>query len=261
MNLNAEGQLPQDQQICELLKPLAFLLEQKEVTEITINKPEEIWSRSGNRWTVHTIPILTASYLHAMATALIVFNGLGRSSIASVILPQGARGQIVLPPACIEDTLSLSIRKHTTIAKTLEELEQEGCFHSVKDVSFNKPTKQEIEDNLQKQDFSQLQAFEAELLQLKAENKIKEFLTLAVARKQNIVVVGKTASGKTTFARSLIEKVPTEERIVTIEDVHELFLANHPNKVHMLYGTEEGRYSQLVIASHPVCVSRLIVSF
>lgn len=61
--------------------------------------------------------------------------------------------------------------------------------------------------------------------------------------KRNIIIAGKTGSGKTTFARSLIEKVPPEERIITIEDVHELFLPNHPNRVHMLYGYGAGRVS------------------
>lgn len=57
------------------------------------------------------------------------------------------------------------------------------------------------------------------------------------------MIAGKTGSGKTTFARSLIEKVPVEERLITIEDVHELFLPNHPNRVHMLYGAGSGRVS------------------
>jgi type IV secretion system protein VirB11 len=51
-----------------------------------------------------------------------------------------------------------------------------------------------------------------------------------------------TGSGKTTLARSLVEEVPRSERIVTIEDVHELRL-NHPNRVHLMFGEGEGRVS------------------
>ena len=39
----------------------------------------------------------------------------------------------------------------------------------------------------------------------------------------------------------MIERVPLEERIITIEDVHELILPNHRNLVHMLYGGSHGR--------------------
>lgn len=58
-----------------------------------------------------------------------------------------------------------------------------------------------------------------------------------------MIIIGKTGSGKTTFARSLIEKVPVTERVITIEDVHELILPSHSNCVHMLYGTGTGRIS------------------
>ena len=33
------------------------------------------------------------------------------------------------------------------------------------------------------------------------------------------------------------------DRLLTIEDVHELFLPNHPNRVHMIYGKGAGRMS------------------
>ena len=70
-----------------------------------------------------------------------------------------------------------------------------------------------------------------------------EFLQKAILHHKNIIIAGATGSGKTTFARALIKKVPTSERIITIEDVHELFLPEHPNKVHMMFGTGTGRIS------------------
>ncbi len=225
-----------DQQVQQLLRPLAELLERDDVTELTINRPGEVWIKTSNNWIPETIAELTADYLQSLATALITFNGLSPKSIVSVTLPNGQRGQIVMPPACIEGTLSMSIRKHSLVVKTLEELEQEGALEGFTDVSFNKPSQEEASGLLAKQDFTRLEPFEVELLRLKREGKVSEFLKQSVLEKRNIIIAGKTGSGKTTFARSLIKKVPSDERLITIEDVHELFLEDHPNKVHMLYG-------------------------
>ena len=90
-------------------------------------------------------------------------------------------------------------------------------------------------------DMTRLDAREIDLLMLKREGRWEEFLTAAVRHKRNIVTSGKTGSGKTTFSRALAEKIPYSERILTIEDVHELRLENHPNRFHLLYGTGQGR--------------------
>ena len=230
-----------DQAVLQLLRPLAKYLDAPEVTEVTINRPAELWTKTFRGWESHQVDELSASYLQALATSIIVFNGVQPKSIVSVVLPAGQRGQIVMPPACIDGTLSMSIRKHSMVVKTLDELDEEGAFDSFSDVSFNRPSKEEVAQLLIKHDFTRLEPFEAELLQLKREGHIRDFLEQCVLHKRNLVISGKTGSGKTTFARSLIEKVPTHERIVTIEDVHEFFLDKHPNRVHMLYGYGAGR--------------------
>ena len=58
---------------------------------------------------------------------------------------------------------------------------------------------------------------------------------VSVLAKKNIAVVGDTGSGKTTLMKSMCEHIPPSERLITIEDVRELFLPRHPNKVHLLY--------------------------
>ena len=52
--------------------------------------------------------------------------------------------------------------------------------------------------------------------------------------RKNIVVAGATGSGKTTFMKSLVQHIPADERLITIEDARELFI-RQPNVVHLLY--------------------------
>lgn len=235
--------IQKDQAVSQLLQPLDRFLEDPEITELSICRPCEVWTKSSNGWQVHSIPELTTAFLQTLITAIIVYNGMAPRSINYVLLPGGQRGTIIQTPAVVDGTLSFVIRKHSLIVKTLEELNEEGAFDNFSDVSFNKPSVKEANSLLSKQDFTRLEPFEVQLLQRKHEGKILEFLEECVLHKRNIIIAGKTGSGKTTFARSLIEKVPVEERIITIEDVHELFLPNHPNHVNMIYGNNVGRVS------------------
>jgi len=236
------GERPgRDTALRQLLRPLAPFLARTDVTEVAINRPGELWTRGPGGWDAHEVPELSGEYLHALATAMAVFGGLPLRSLVSVVLPGGERGQIVRAPACIEDMAPLTIRKHMPVVRTLPELEREGAFVGVRDVSFHRPSAEEAARERERRDGRRLEAFEVELLSLKRDGSLVEFLRRAVAVRRNIVIAGKTGSGKTTLARSIIEEVPLPERIVTIEDVHELSLPNHPNRVHLMFGEGEGR--------------------
>ena len=52
------------------------------------------------------------------------------------------------------------------------------------------------------------------------------YLWLAIEHKLNIMVIGETASGKTTFLNSILHFIPPEARVCSIEDTRELNLAH-----------------------------------
>ena len=170
------------------------------------------------------MPSLNFQHCRQLATLVASYNGKSITAdkpVLSAALPKGERVQVIIPPACEPNTVSITIRKPSMIDKTLDELDAEGAFEEFMDVD------------------DELQPFEHELLKLKAERHIKEFLDLAVSKHRNILIVGKTGSGKTTVTKSLTRSIPFEERLITIEDVHELFLNQHSNKVHLFYGRED----------------------
>lgn len=212
------------------LRPLAAHLDDAAVTEIAIVRPGECYSRVRGAWMLHECPALTYPHLEALATALAAYNHMAKSPILSVVLPGGERGQIVQPPACIDGTLAVNIRKHAQAAFTLETLQAQGAFDAVDDAAARAAA-------------GGMSPIDQKLLKLKTSSNIPAFLHAAILARKNIVVAGATGSGKTTFARSLIDRVPVDERLITIEDTHELMLPRHRNRIHLMYGGVRGRVS------------------
>ena len=225
----------------QLLRPLAPFLGDPKVTEVAINRPLELWAKDGPGWRRHEMAELTAEYLDAFTTAVAVYNGLRAGSMLSVILPDGQRCQVVREPACVPGWRPITIRKHAPAALTLAELDKGETLAEAKDVSFNRPTGEEASRLLEVKGIERLERFEVELLSMKSEGRWADFCRAAVLHHRNVIISGKTESGKTTLARALVAEVPVTERIITIEDVHEMDLPSHPNRVPLLFGTGEGR--------------------
>jgi type IV secretion system protein VirB11 len=210
--------------LAEYLTPLQPFLDDDTLTEVCVNRPREVWTEGREGWKLHEAPNLSFSHCRQLATLIASYNGKSITAerpVLSAALPMGERVQVIIPPACEANTVSITIRKPSMIDKTLDELDAEGAFEECKDVA------------------DELQPFEHELMKLKGEARIKEFLDLAVRKHRNILIVGKTGSGKTTVTKSLIRSIGEEERLITIEDVHELFLNQHKNKVHLFYSRED----------------------
>lgn len=204
-----------------ILKPF---LDDEALTEICVNRPREVWTEGKEGWQRHDVDDLGFNDCLQLARLIASFNGKKvdtETPVLSGALPSGERVQVLIPPACEPYTVSITIRKPSKVDKTLDELDAEGAFEEFADVA------------------DQLQPFEHELVKLKQEKRIREFLDLAVRKHRNILIVGKTGSGKTTVTKSLIRSIPEHERLITIEDVHELFLTQHSNKVHLFYARED----------------------
>ena len=60
--------------------------------------------------------------------------------------------------------------------------------------------------------------------------EVRDMIQGAINAHVSILVAGGTASGKTTFANRIVELIPSEERVVAVEQVHELQF-DHPRSV------------------------------
>lgn len=193
-----------------------------DISELAINKPKEIWTEGRNGWERFDVPELTMEKLMSIATNIASFNGTGIGSdkpFLSAALPTGERTQIVIPPAVIRDTFSLTIRKPSLKDSSIDILEEQGVFDNA-----------ELPND-------DLKSFEKTLWELHKKKNFAEFFKMAVLNKRNIVLCGKTGSGKTHIAKAFAKEIPLYERIITIEDVHE-FILRQPNKVHLIFSRE-----------------------
>jgi flagellar protein FlaI len=59
-----------------------------------------------------------------------------------------------------------------------------------------------------------------------ASAKLYAYLWMAIQYKFNVMVIGETASGKTTFLNGMLSFIPPDSRVVSIEDTRELNLAH-----------------------------------
>lgn len=193
------------------------------VTEIAVNRAAEVWTEANSEWKRHEAPSLTREVLRSLAVAAAAYTSQDLSEskpLLSATLPDGERLQVVLPPACEPGTLSLTIRKPASTARTLADYAGQGFFAHIRPREGG------------------LSADDEALLRLREQGDYDGFLRRAVLTQKNIVVAGETGSGKTTFMRALMEEIPKSERLITIEDVPELALPRHPNHVHLFYPSE-----------------------
>lgn len=171
---------------------LEDLLEDATITEIMVNRFDDIYVESHGKLSKHALQFSSEQAVRSVIERIVY--PLGRrideaSPMVDARLPDGSRLNAVLPPVAVKGA-SFTIRKF--------------------------PKKR-----LQMQDLVTLQALPAPLA---------EFLRLCVKRRLNILVSGGTGSGKTTLLNVLAGFVDPAQRIVTIEDCAELLII-HPHVV------------------------------
>ena len=203
------------------LQPLNHLMATDDITELVINRPGEIGVERSGRWIWHDAPGMTEAWLRTLATAAAAWTGQDVSAehpICSTTLPGEERVQIVLPPVASAGCPSLTIRKPSQAALSLRDFASGGVF-----------------DAVSRSGAKSLVA--GQLARLHEQGDWIAFFDLAVKSRCNILVSGATGSGKTTFAKGLIQRIPLEERLLTIEDTRE-FVVPHRNVVHMIYAKD-----------------------
>jgi type IV secretion system protein VirB11 len=200
------------------LSPLKSILERDGVSEVSINRPFEVWIELKGDMIREDLPTFDLSHIKSLAR-LVAQSTEQRLSeeepLLSATLPNGYRIQVVFPPACEVGTAVLSIRKPTSIKWNLDDYDKMGIFG-------NTVIKEEEDKN------------NLVLSKLLKVNRIKDFLQRAVIYRKNIIISGGTSTGKTTFTNAMIQAIPHEERLISVEDAREIDFSFHKNHIHLL---------------------------
>ena len=191
------------------------------VTEIVINDPGRYFIEKDSAWHECNAPN-KESDRNIESLGQLLINESKRNQkfdsdhpMLSLTMPGDARIQLVRRPAA--EHASLTIRIPSKVNFTLDQYEKNGLFDRIIPITETITEEdQQLKDLLKKKNY-------------------RRFLELAIETRKNIVVSGATGSGKTTFMKSLLGLISREERIITIEDAREIFIEDHPNRVHLMY--------------------------
>ena len=219
------------------LAPLAPVLARKDVTDIWINRPGELWVEAlGGGIERIAEPGLDEKLLERLAKQIAAHSSQGISReqpLLAATLPDGSRVQVVAPPAT-RSGHAFAIRKHVSAKLSLADWEDSQAFDDA-------ATAATIHDG--ERTYHDLTGREA-----------AQFLRGAVKDWRNILVSGGTSTGKTTFLNSLLAEVPRDERLILIEDTAELNL-EHENAVGLI--AARGSLSEAQLSAEDLLIAAL----
>ncbi len=219
------------------LAPLAPVLARTDVTDIWINRPGELWIESvGGGIEQLEEPGLDAKLLERLARQIAAHSSQGISRaqpLLAATLPDGSRVQVAAPPAT-RSHYAFAIRRHVSADLSLQDWEDAEAFAEVQTSS---------------PDFATERQFRS-LTGRKAAEHLRE----SVKQRRNILVSGGTSTGKTTFLNSLLAEIPSDERLILIEDTAELHL-RHSNAVGLI--AARGQLSESEISAEDLLIAAL----
>lgn len=210
------------------LAPFAPWLQREDVSEILVNRPGEVWIEAAGAAAMQCIaaPQIDATLLRRLSEqmARVSHQGLNREwPLLAATLPDGARVQVVAPPAT-RGAHVLAIRRHRLQQVALD--------------AFAAPDAA----------VPPAAAFEVD-----AHDAVGT-LRRAVAARATILVSGGTSSGKTTFLNALLRELPAGERVVLVEDTPELRLPG-PNGVGLI--AVKGELGEARLTTHDLLQAAL----
>ena len=229
-----------------LLFPLNRFLQDKAVSEILINKPQEVFVERHGVMERHALPSLDATHIRRLFTFIANENRQNLSDTSPILsgnLYDNSRVQLVIPPAARHHTLS--IRRPSIQKRTLTDYKSSGFYDQARGFDLNAPLDE------------CLSAEERALGALYHQKNWGDFIALAVHLKKNIVISGETSSGKTTYLNACIGNIPHHERIITLEDTYEVDIP-HQNLVSLAAPKKgEGKTGGLCMQDLVQCALRL----
>lgn len=202
-----------------LLQPLSRWLDDPSTEDVAINGPGAVFVRHHGAWEGIDVPfgLDDLDEVAVLAGALRKQEVSEYSPLMDTELPNGERLAVCLPPAVPVGFPSLTFRKHEhTIAST------DAMTSRYTIGAWNKRNPGQRRRSL------------SDAMAHYAAGNLQEFLRSAVRHHLNILLVGPTGSGKTTFSKTLISEIDHSERLIVIEDTLELAL-HQPNVVRLLY--------------------------
>lgn len=229
-----------------LLAPLAPWMAHADVTDIYVNREQEVWIETlGGGLETHACPPLTEPVLARLARQVAASSAQGISRqhpLLAATLPDGSRVQVVAPPAT-RGGHAIAIRRHVAASLSLGDYEAAGAFGEASLAGAG------LDD-----DRPHLPV---------PPHEIAAVLRAAVCARRNVIVAGGTSSGKTTFLNALLREIPAHERLILIEDTPELEMT-HANAIGLLaarsaLGEAEVRAEDLLIAALRMRPDRIIL--
>lgn len=167
--------------------PISAYMQDPSVEEILVNGPRSIWVIDEKGKHQVAAQFRSAAQLVNFINRAAAPKGRKidrKSPELNVKMRDGSRMHAIMEPLTDNVPIAVTIRRHRLVARTLDDLVRLGTVTA----------------------------------------PVAKFLRWAVAGRLNIVISGGTGTGKTNMINALCSEIPSDERVITVEDTQELQL-------------------------------------